>query len=231
MVLLMYSIPSMERKLIRPRASSSRRKSDENRPRIQTQSDPIWATADSLKTAEILVSRREEISDLITAESGLSKRFPYEVGRAFDVFSLTGQLCILMTVRSFPVTWLYMGKNGKFSPSVNPCREDQRHHSLQSSAQIWCTKSHQALQRITAWSANYWENAFDGFTTGGRFVWGRNASGNVPGDYRVSAGYRWCDDHPSQYRPDNLYRKRFCREIHRRKAGYRRTVPNRRNAP
>ena len=48
------------------------------------------------KTAEILVSRRDEISDLITAESGLSKKDSlYEVGRAFDVFSLTGQLCIL----------------------------------------------------------------------------------------------------------------------------------------
>ena len=49
-----------------------------------------------LKTAELLVSRRDEISDLITAESGLSKKDSlYEVGRAFDVFSLTGQLCIL----------------------------------------------------------------------------------------------------------------------------------------
>ena len=48
------------------------------------------------KTAELLVSRRDEISDVITAESGLSKKDSlYEVGRAFDVFSLTGQLCIL----------------------------------------------------------------------------------------------------------------------------------------
>ena len=48
------------------------------------------------KTAELLISRRDEISDLITAESGLSKKDSlYEVGRAFDVFSLTGQLCIL----------------------------------------------------------------------------------------------------------------------------------------
>jgi len=47
------------------------------------------------KTAEIIVSRKEEISDLITAESGLSKKDSvYEVGRAFDVFSLAGQLCI-----------------------------------------------------------------------------------------------------------------------------------------
>ena len=48
------------------------------------------------KTAEMLVSRRDEISDLITAESGLSKKDSlYDVGRSFDVFSLTGQLCIL----------------------------------------------------------------------------------------------------------------------------------------
>jgi len=49
-----------------------------------------------LKTAEILVSRRDALSDLITAESGLSKKdSQYEVGRAFDVFTLAGQLCIL----------------------------------------------------------------------------------------------------------------------------------------
>ncbi|NKB76714.1 MAG: phosphonoacetaldehyde dehydrogenase [Gammaproteobacteria bacterium] len=47
------------------------------------------------KTAELLVARKEEISDLITAECGLSKKDSlYEVGRAFDVFSLSGQLCI-----------------------------------------------------------------------------------------------------------------------------------------
>lgn len=47
------------------------------------------------KTAEIIVARKAEISDLITAECGLSKKDSlYEVGRAFDVFSLAGQLCI-----------------------------------------------------------------------------------------------------------------------------------------
>ena len=47
------------------------------------------------KTAEIIVSRKAEISDLITAECGLSKKDSlYEIGRAFDVFSLAGQLCI-----------------------------------------------------------------------------------------------------------------------------------------
>ena len=48
-----------------------------------------------LKTADHLISRKQEISDLITAECGLSKKDSlYEVGRAFDVFSLAGQLCI-----------------------------------------------------------------------------------------------------------------------------------------
>ncbi len=48
------------------------------------------------RTAELLNARRDAISDLITAECGLSKKDSlYEVGRAFDVFTLTGQLCIL----------------------------------------------------------------------------------------------------------------------------------------
>lgn len=48
-----------------------------------------------LKTAELLNSRKEEISDLVTSELGISKQDSlYEVGRAFDVFSLTGQLCL-----------------------------------------------------------------------------------------------------------------------------------------
>lgn len=48
-----------------------------------------------LKTAELLVARKEEISDLITLELGISKADSlYEVGRAYDVFTLSGQMCI-----------------------------------------------------------------------------------------------------------------------------------------
>ncbi len=48
-----------------------------------------------MKTAEIIVSRKEEISDVITAELGISKKDSmYECGRSFDVFTLCGQLCI-----------------------------------------------------------------------------------------------------------------------------------------
>ncbi|MCO5064561.1 MAG: phosphonoacetaldehyde dehydrogenase [Rhizobiaceae bacterium] len=48
-----------------------------------------------LRTAELLDSRKEEISDLVTLELGISKLDSlYEVGRAVDVFTLTGQLCL-----------------------------------------------------------------------------------------------------------------------------------------
>jgi putative phosphonoacetaldehyde dehydrogenase len=48
------------------------------------------------KTAEILDSRRDEIAGVITLESGLSlKDTLYEVGRAYDVFHLAANMCIL----------------------------------------------------------------------------------------------------------------------------------------
>ena len=48
-----------------------------------------------LKTAELLNGRKDEISDLVTLELGISKQDSlYEVGRAFDVFTLAGQLAI-----------------------------------------------------------------------------------------------------------------------------------------
>lgn len=48
-----------------------------------------------LKTAELLNARKEEISDLVTLELGISKQDSlYEVGRAFDVYTLTGQMVI-----------------------------------------------------------------------------------------------------------------------------------------
>jgi len=49
-----------------------------------------------MTTAEKLIERKDEISDLITAECGLCKKDSlYEVGRAYDVFHLAGQLCII----------------------------------------------------------------------------------------------------------------------------------------
>lgn len=47
------------------------------------------------KTAEKLIERKEELSDVLTLELGISKKDSlYEVGRAYDVFTLAGQLAI-----------------------------------------------------------------------------------------------------------------------------------------
>lgn len=73
------------------------------------------------KTAHILVSKKEEISDLITAESGLSKKDSlYEVGRAFDVFSLAGQLCIKDDGQIFSCDLTPHGKQRKIFTQREP---------------------------------------------------------------------------------------------------------------
>lgn len=47
------------------------------------------------RAAELLIERKDAISDLITAELGISKKDSlYEVGRAYDVFILSSQLVI-----------------------------------------------------------------------------------------------------------------------------------------
>ncbi|MFA9419107.1 MAG: phosphonoacetaldehyde dehydrogenase [Gammaproteobacteria bacterium] len=73
------------------------------------------------KTADIIVSRKQEISDLITAESGLSKKDSlYEVGRAFDVFSLAGQLCIKDDGQIFSCDLTPHGKQRKIFTQREP---------------------------------------------------------------------------------------------------------------
>ena len=66
------------------------------------------------KAAEILTQRREEISDLITAECGICKKDSvYEVGRAYDVFTLAGQLAILDDGQVFSCDLTPQGKARK----------------------------------------------------------------------------------------------------------------------
>ena len=73
------------------------------------------------KTASLLVARKEEISDLITAECGLSKKDSlYEVGRAFDVFSLAGQLCIQDDGQIFSCDLTPHGKKRKIFTQREP---------------------------------------------------------------------------------------------------------------
>ena len=74
-----------------------------------------------LRTADILVSRKDEISDLITLEAGISKKDSlYEVGRAFDVFSLAGQLCIQEDAQTFSCDLTPHGKRRRIHTLRQP---------------------------------------------------------------------------------------------------------------
>ena len=76
-----------------------------------------------LTTAEILNQRRQAISDLITAECGLSKKDSlYEVGRAFDVFTLAGQMCIIDDGEIFSCDLTPHGKQRKIFTQREPLR-------------------------------------------------------------------------------------------------------------
>jgi putative phosphonoacetaldehyde dehydrogenase len=73
------------------------------------------------KTAELLVARKDELSDLITLELGISKKDSlYEIGRAFDVFTLAGQLCILDDGEIFSCDLTPHGKSRKIYTKREP---------------------------------------------------------------------------------------------------------------
>ena len=74
-------------------------------------------------TAEELVKRKEEISNIISYELGISKQDSlYEVGRAFDVFSLTAQLCIHDDGEMFSCDLTPHGKSRKIFTIREPLR-------------------------------------------------------------------------------------------------------------
>ncbi|MEW6631847.1 MAG: phosphonoacetaldehyde dehydrogenase [Pseudomonadota bacterium] len=76
-----------------------------------------------LKTAELLDSRKEELSDLITSELGISKQDSlYEVGRAFDVFTLSGQMCIQDDGQIFSCDLTPHGKQRKIFTTREPLK-------------------------------------------------------------------------------------------------------------
>ncbi|WP_457588524.1 phosphonoacetaldehyde dehydrogenase [Ensifer canadensis] len=76
-----------------------------------------------LRTAELLDARKEEISDLVTLELGISKQDSlYEVGRAFDVFTLSGQMCIQDDGQIFSCDLTPHGKQRKIFTTREPLK-------------------------------------------------------------------------------------------------------------
>jgi putative phosphonoacetaldehyde dehydrogenase len=73
------------------------------------------------RAAELIRSRRDQLSDLITLELGLSKKDSlYEVGRAYDVHSLAGQLAILDDGQIFSCDLTPQGKPRKIFTKREP---------------------------------------------------------------------------------------------------------------
>jgi len=73
------------------------------------------------RAAEILESRKNEISDLITAECGICKKDSlYEVGRAYDVFTLAGQMAILDDGEAFSCDITPQGKQRRIFTTRDP---------------------------------------------------------------------------------------------------------------
>ena len=73
-----------------------------------------------LKTAELLVARTEELSRLITLESGLClKDSLYEVGRAFDVSPLLASSACSTTARPFRATSPRTASRARSSPCAS----------------------------------------------------------------------------------------------------------------
>lgn len=73
------------------------------------------------RTAELIRSRKDQLSDLITLELGLSKKDSlYEVGRAYDVYSLSGQLCIIDDGQIFSCDLTPQGKPRKIFTKREP---------------------------------------------------------------------------------------------------------------
>ena len=66
------------------------------------------------RTAELIRARKDQLSDLITLELGLSKKDSlYECGRAYDVFTLAGMLAILDDGQIFSCDLTPQGKARK----------------------------------------------------------------------------------------------------------------------
>lgn len=75
------------------------------------------------RAADLLVDRRDELSDVLTMELGISKKDSlYEVGRAYDVFTLAGQMAINDDGEIFSCDLTPQGKARKIFTMREPLR-------------------------------------------------------------------------------------------------------------
>lgn len=76
-----------------------------------------------LNTAKIINDRKQELAPIITAELGISLNDSlYECGRAYDVYTLAAQMCILDDGEIFSCDLTPHGKNRKIFTTREPLR-------------------------------------------------------------------------------------------------------------
>ncbi len=76
-----------------------------------------------LKAADLIWDRRDMISDTITLELGISKKDSlYECGRARDVYSLAGQMCLIDDGQSYACDLTHHGKARRIFTKREPLR-------------------------------------------------------------------------------------------------------------
>ncbi len=76
-----------------------------------------------LKAADLIWDRRDMISDTITLELGISKKDSlYECGRARDVYSLAGQICLIDDGQSYACDLTHHGKARRIFTKREPLR-------------------------------------------------------------------------------------------------------------
>jgi phosphonoacetaldehyde dehydrogenase len=76
-----------------------------------------------LKAADLVWSRRAAISDTITLELGISKKDSlYECGRARDVFTLAGQMCLIDDGQSYACDVTHHGQARRIFTKREPLR-------------------------------------------------------------------------------------------------------------
>lgn len=75
------------------------------------------------RAADLIVARKAELSDMITLELGISKKDSlYEVGRAYDVFTLAAQMCIIDDGEVFSCDLTPHGKARKIFTTREPLK-------------------------------------------------------------------------------------------------------------
>ena len=174
------------------------------------------------RAAEIIRSRSDAISDLITAECGICKKDSlYEVGRACDVFVFAGNAALNDDGQIFSCDLTPHGKKRKVYTLREPLLgRDRRHHAVQPPAESGRAQG-RAVDRDEQPDGveAHGEDAADRAAARRHPLRGGPAARDVLGRHGRSARNRRRDADQSGYGSRHVHRRRSHRQIHRGEGG------------